>query len=266
MDSNNHMVYRHVRLDTNEPFYIGIGKGKRPWSKYQRSDWWRRIVKNSEYRVDILWENVDRDFAVKKEMEFIELYGRKDKEKGTLCNMTDGGDGGYGTSWTEERRKNHVEFMKKFRHSEESKEKMSRNNKGRSPHIKTRLAVSKAKSGVPISESHKKALHEGRAKVGYTENQRRSQRKKGEFNHTKESKEKMSKSHKGKILTDETKRKISDFWRRNGTWNAKTVLDTNTGIFYNSIQDASNFTGLGYSVIADRLKGRVPDDGRFIKV
>ena len=91
-------IYRHIRLDKNEPFYIGIGADdlcKRAYDDKatHRSDWWNRIVSKSGYSVDILFENVTIDFAKEKEKEFISLYGRIDLGTGTLCNQTDGGDG-----------------------------------------------------------------------------------------------------------------------------------------------------------------------------
>lgn len=87
-------VYRHIRLDKNEPFYIGIGKRKdRSWSNLGRNDMWHKIVKKTKYDVEILFENVEYDFAKQKEIEFIKLYGRKNIGTGSLCNMTDGGEG-----------------------------------------------------------------------------------------------------------------------------------------------------------------------------
>lgn len=90
-------VYRHIRLDKNEPFYIGIGLddiNKRAFEKKaRRSDWWNRIANKHGYEVQILFEDVSIDFAKEKEKEFIALYGRLDLGTGTLCNLTDGGDG-----------------------------------------------------------------------------------------------------------------------------------------------------------------------------
>lgn len=90
-------VYRHIRLDKNEPFYIGIGAddlGRRAHDKKaRRSEWWNRIVDKHGYIVQILFEDVSIEFAKEKEKEFIALYGRLDLGTGTLCNLTDGGDG-----------------------------------------------------------------------------------------------------------------------------------------------------------------------------
>lgn len=88
-------VYRHIRLDKNEPFYIGIGSDtdyKRAFKKTQRTWYWQNIA-SSGYDVDILLENLTWEQACEKEKEFIALYGRKDLGTGTLVNMTDGGEG-----------------------------------------------------------------------------------------------------------------------------------------------------------------------------
>lgn len=97
------VVYRHIREDTNEVFYIGIGKTeKRAHEKHHhRSDFWKNIAKNG-FKADIIFDDLTWEEACEKEKEFILLYGRKDKGLGSLVNMTDGGDGGYGIIVKEE--------------------------------------------------------------------------------------------------------------------------------------------------------------------
>jgi hypothetical protein len=90
-------VYRHIRLDKNEPFYIGIGKDntyKRAFqsSKTKRSDFWHNIASKG-YEVEILMDNLTWEQACEKEKEFISIYGRRDLGQGTLVNLTNGGDG-----------------------------------------------------------------------------------------------------------------------------------------------------------------------------
>jgi len=91
------IVYRHIRLDKNEVFYIGIGKTEnRAYEKRGRNNYWKNIIKQTEYKVDILFDDLTWEEACEKEKEFIQLYGRNDLGLGTLVNMTDGGDGTYG--------------------------------------------------------------------------------------------------------------------------------------------------------------------------
>lgn len=100
-------LYRHIRLDKNVPFYIGIGKKKsrhdnhfaetiiysRAYSKDDRNCIWNRIVNKTDYEVEIIYESDSKEEIKRKEVEFIALYGRRDLGKGTLVNLTDGGDG-----------------------------------------------------------------------------------------------------------------------------------------------------------------------------
>lgn len=105
-------LYRHIRLDTNQPFYVGIGtvyekdftkdnmQGayERAYHKHSRNRFWKFIVEKSEYEVEIMLESDDYEFIKQKEIEFIALYGRRDLKTGILCNLTDGGDGNSGIS------------------------------------------------------------------------------------------------------------------------------------------------------------------------
>lgn len=104
-NEGKYYLYRHIRLDTGEPFYIGIGtkftdraytyKGiyRRAFVKSKRNNFWKSIVNKTGYEVEILLESDDYKFINQKEIELITLYGRRDLNKGTLVNLTDGGDG-----------------------------------------------------------------------------------------------------------------------------------------------------------------------------
>jgi hypothetical protein len=92
-------LYRHIRLDKNEPFYVGIGSDsdyKRAYNKKGRNKHWNNITNNTSYEVEIIAEDLTWEQACEKEIEFIKLYGRSDLKLGTLVNMTDGGEGQYG--------------------------------------------------------------------------------------------------------------------------------------------------------------------------
>lgn len=104
-------LYRHIRKDTNMPFYIGVGtktKRKTIRSNYSRAHNMKgrnrihsRIVSKTDVEVEILYESNDLQEIFNKEIEFILLYGRIDLKSGTLANLTSGGEGG-GQGWPKE--------------------------------------------------------------------------------------------------------------------------------------------------------------------
>lgn len=141
-------LYRHIRLDKNEPFYIGIGNDetyKRSNIKANRSIYWKNITNKIPYRVEILLDDLTWEEACEKEIEFILLYGRKDLGTGSLVNMTNGGEGTPGIKRSQEyilklseRQKGEKAHMFGKKHSEETIRKMSDSKKGKSPSEQTR--------------------------------------------------------------------------------------------------------------------------------
>ena len=92
---NTYIVYKHIRNDTNQVFYVGIGSNlSRSNSKNNRNVFWHRIVAKAKgYYVDIVDYGLTQSQACKLEVELIKQYGRRDKHQGSLCNLTDGGIG-----------------------------------------------------------------------------------------------------------------------------------------------------------------------------
>ena len=187
-------LYRHIRLDKNEPFYIGIGSNelnnyKRAYWTYERNEIWNRIVAKTDYEVEIILDDLTWLEACEKEKEFIKLYGRKNIKSGTLANMTDGGDGVFG-----------------MKHSTETKEKIGSVSRGKILSEETRYKMSIAKKGRIVSEETKIKM---------------SQVQKGKT-HSEETKNKMRLSKLGKkqtpkqieshkILSELRKKKVSQF-------------------------------------------------------
>lgn len=130
-------LYRHIRLDINLPFYVGIGVGYRAYQKYKRSAYWNRVAEKAGYDVEIIMDGLTWEEAEEKEKEFIALYGRRDKGLGTLANLTDGGGGMLGWVCPEYikaklsvERKGQLCSNKGYRHSDDIKEIMSAKSKG----------------------------------------------------------------------------------------------------------------------------------------
>lgn len=96
------ILYRHIRTDKQQVFYIGIGENEsRAYDKKNRTRVWKNTA-NKGYETEILFEDLTWEQATEKEKEFIALYGRKDLGLGTLVNLTDGGEGTIGYKHTEE--------------------------------------------------------------------------------------------------------------------------------------------------------------------
>lgn len=97
---NIHYIYQHVRLDTNEVFYIGKGVQKkrnykyyRAFDKKRRNNIWNNIIKKTKYRVEILFTNLSEKECFNIEIELINKYGKIYDKSGTLANYTNGGEG-----------------------------------------------------------------------------------------------------------------------------------------------------------------------------
>lgn len=155
-------VYRHIRLDKNEPFYIGIGSdmtNKRANEKARRSKFWKKIIAKTDYEVEILFDDISFEEAKVKEIEFIKLYGRKDLNTGCLVNLTDGGDGLINKVFTPEYRKNLSNSMKGRVLSEEQKAKLRTYRLGVPNSPEARAKISKANKGRVNSPELMELLH-----------------------------------------------------------------------------------------------------------
>lgn len=187
-------VYEHYTGDTNELFYVGVAKSsKRATSKVSRNKYWLNYSNKHGFTHEIVFESSSWEECLKKEIELIQKYGRKDLGNGPLLNMTDGGEGFMNPS--EESRKKisdkltgitrDDEFKNQVRQrmlgstvSAQVKAKMSAAHKnvdktyliGRKISDDSRLKISKSKKGVSIgvgkvlTDDHKKAISDGMPK------------------------------------------------------------------------------------------------------
>lgn len=161
---NNWYVYRHIRLDKNEPFYIGIGCKRNYGRAYEtcstkRSTFWINVYNKTSIDVEILMDNLSKTEASLKEQEFIKLYGRIDNGTGSLCNLTDGGDGIWNCIRSKETKqklrdqklgeKNH-QYGKVQSYSTRQKRSLSMVGQTRSNETKVKQSLSSVKSGQAI--------------------------------------------------------------------------------------------------------------------
>jgi hypothetical protein len=251
-------VYRHIRLDKNEPFYIGIGsddKGKyeRAKDKNGRNNHWHNIIACTEYRIEIMLDDLTWEEANKKEIELVAFYGRRNLNKGTLCNLTDGGDSFNGLVFTDEHKNKLSKIRKEKFANGELKPNETTFKKGQEPWNKGKKMSKESVEKTASKNRGKKATKETREKL--------SECRKGDKNHffnkahTIESKNKMSKSIKNKY--------------ENGYINpsSRIVIDLETGFFYNSGKEAYElniaYFKIGYFTFLHKLNGKSKNNTKF---
>lgn len=91
------IIYKHIRLDTGQPFYIGVGEyPSRAYNKHSRSRRWKYFVSEFSYKVEIIYEGLDWGTCYAKERELIAHFGRE-IDGGILTNVAKGGKGRCGS-------------------------------------------------------------------------------------------------------------------------------------------------------------------------
>lgn len=232
------VVYRHIRLDKNEPFYIGIGKTeKRAYNKSGRNKIWKNIVAKTDYRIEILFDDLNREEAIEKELEFISMYGRINNSTGSLSNLTDGGDNFGKTPWNKGIKydQNKIELMRQIAINNGSKPP---SRKGIEDTLETKIKKSQS-----IKNSYEIRKNPNYQKIWITNGNENKLVDKLLFlpNGWYEGR-KFENGQKGKTAN-----------------NAKSIIIND--ISYKSVTDAANELGLSRSKITERIKS---NDLKFI--
>lgn len=143
---NDFYVYEHWRPDKDTCFWVGKGRGRRAYSFKRSSRYNRVIAKLSRLgmcaEVRLVAESLSESEALRIEVERIAFWRYFGPN---LCNVTDGGEGVSG-----------------YRHTEETKNAMSRRMTGVALSKEAREKLSRTKIGVP----QKKHTAEHNAKIG----------------------------------------------------------------------------------------------------
>lgn len=96
IQKNDAYVYVHIKGSDGTVFYVGKGTKRRAWDRRKRNPWWRSIVAKHGLEVAIVKDGMSESCAFSLERALIRAYA------GTLCNLTDGGEGASGYRHTEE--------------------------------------------------------------------------------------------------------------------------------------------------------------------
>lgn len=152
-------VYLHKRLSDGKVFYVGKGKGKRAWVKKGRSEHWKRIVDKYGYSVEIIFDELSEEEAFQIEIDTIKEFQYFGD---TLCNVTLGGGGVSGFTWTEEQKKNLSLKLRGKIKSEEHRLNMSLSQKGKKANPdrieKMRKSLTGKKQSLETIEKRKNSL------------------------------------------------------------------------------------------------------------
>ena len=134
-------IYKHIRKDTGDVFYIGIGKTKRrATDRNNRNDRWTKVVNKVGFEVEIINDGLSWEEACETEKKLIKEYGRADLGEGKLVNMTDGGDG-----------------INNYSHSDETRKLMSQ-RAGR-----CMKGENNPQFGKPLTEEHKQKIRDSKS-------------------------------------------------------------------------------------------------------
>jgi|SRR6202453_2225043 len=280
-------VYRHIRLDQNGPFYIGIGKDnageyKRAHSIYIRNRYWKNITAKTEYEVEIIIDGIEWDEACNKEKEFIQLYGRRDLRKGPLINLTDGGEGFANLLITDEaKRKMSIAGKNRKPPSAETRAKLSKHAKARPITKEMREKMASKLRGRPQPEWQRKILSHAAMgkKVPWSEKPILQYGIDGSFIKEFKSSTQASaelginrenisscltgknKHARGYIFTYKTSaaypHQIAPLneAKLGGQFRKRKVINIRTGVIYNSVKEAATAEGINHKTLGCKLCG-----------
>lgn len=116
-------VYVDHRSDDNEPFYVGKGRLNRIKDFKQRNQLWHAIVKTHGVNRKIVFETIDEQQALDKEVELI--FGLKTRDYFGGANKDDGGQGPSGYRHTKSAREILSALSKNRFRTDEERQKAS---------------------------------------------------------------------------------------------------------------------------------------------
>jgi hypothetical protein len=236
--TEEYYVYAYLRED-GTPYYIGKGKGDRAYKKS------RAVKPPPENRILIVLQNLTEEQAFSNERDFITWYGRLDINTGILENRTHGGEGSSGFRHTDEwkiRLKTESIFATNNpgkNKSKETQEKIRQKSKEAMvrPEVRQRYLDSlktRVLDGELISKRTKEAMARPEVRQKYLDSLKtrnckqtpesiakmlESKRINGTLKLSEETKRKIGESNRGKVVTEETRKKMSIAFKGRVPWN-----------------------------------------------
>jgi NUMOD3 motif len=214
--SNLFYIYEHWRLDRDECFYVGKGKGNRAYNLSNRNRHHKAIMaklhrEGFAMEIKIVASGIDEETAFSLEKERIAFWRNAGCD---LVNMTTGGEGLAGLKFSIEHREKLSNSRNRQVMSPEQKNKISLALKGRKKNPLSVVKSNAAKIGKKASAATREKMslaHAGKPRKPLSE----------------QTKAKISAAHMGKIVRPETKQKLSSVTKRN--WDLKKSQVTSEG-------------------------------------
>lgn len=223
--ANDNNLYRFYIYAWQYPdgltFYIGKGHGKRDRDESTgRNRFFKSIVAKirlggQQPHVKRWQDGLLETDAHALETAYIKLFGRRDLKTGTLCNLTDGGDGEAGRVLTAEHRAK-IGIASSNR-SAETRAKISASNTGKKHSAEHRAKIGDAVRGRIKSAEERAKLSASRKGISPSEKTRAKLRAAnlGKIA-SAETREKIGAAHRGKTRSQETLINMGAARRMNG--------------------------------------------------
>lgn len=233
MEDNKYYVYLHIKETTGEPFYVGRGQKYRYNQKRSRSIFWKNIVDKYGFDVIFLETNLTLNEANEKEIYWINRIGRRDLGNGPLVNHTDGGDGAS---------KGNKAWNKGKKLSDEHKLNLSKSHIGQISNMKGKHHSNETKTKISLS---KKKYLKNKCEICFKEFEYKDNRQK---------------TCSIKCLSElRSKYKINKI-----PYNSILILNIETGIYYDSISNASRTINCSRRWLSMMLNGEYKNKTAFI--
>lgn len=223
-------VYEHIRLDTQTPFYVGKGTGKRAWYFLKRNSRHSHIRHKHGLRVNIVKHFNNENNAYRFEEQLIKSY----KSLGYCeANFSDGGKAVSGWS-----------------HTDEAKRKVSLARRGKPTTL-----------GTTLSEETKEKIRQARLGTKRPEGNKWG-------NHTEETKKRISGAMTGNKnpmfgrKRSHSKTVLKKMRGENHPF-SKRVVDIETDIIYSSAGEVCREFGLKYPTLISKLNGKRKNNTNF---
>ena len=262
IERKDYCVYKHET--PNGKVYIGqtCKKPNERWSNgygYKNQVFYNAIQKYGWENIkhEILFEGLSKSEADEKEVEMISLYNSCDNEFG--YNISHGGGGTLGVKPSEETKQKISSSHKGMKRSEESKIKQSETLTGRHHSEETKRKIGEANSRRIWSEESRRKLSE--ANKGKTLSDE-TKKKIGEAGKGRTPSEKnreiTARNNRERIWTEESRKKSSESHKGIPASNRRKVLCVETGVIYDSMQNAAESVGLkSHASISYACSGKI---------